>query len=201
MTALPDKITINIGPQGGVVEQRKPLSLVKASDPILREVAAPVDMGPYNYIDNSSLVQVMHEIVKMHNAHGLAAPQVGLLKRVFVISLPPDILMQTQMDNSFFNPEIVGHSTDTVIMEEGCLSFPFVIHKVDRWKSIKLAWTSLNGERKEAQFNGMTARVMQHELDHLNGKTLFDYMTPLEAMRAREKAAKILKKAIRHNKP
>lgn len=92
---------------------------------------------------------------------GLAAPQIGVNARVLVISSNPVIVM--------FNPLFVDISQKQTTLDEGCLSFPGIVVPISRPETIKVRYRQPNGETVTEKFNGMTARTIQHELDHLNG--------------------------------
>lgn len=92
---------------------------------------------------------------------GLAAPQIGLHTRVLTISSNPVIVM--------FNPMVVDLSEKSVTLEEGCLSFPGIIVPVNRAENIRVRYRQPNGETVTEKYSGMTARTIQHEIDHLNG--------------------------------
>ena len=101
------------------------------------------------------------------NGLGLAANQVGVPYRVFAMRGSPENFV-------CFNPRIVQPSAENIILEEGCLSFPGLIVKVKRPKHIRVRFQTPNGDTKTETFIGMTARVFQHELDHLDGRLYFN---------------------------
>lgn len=109
------------------------------------------------------LMQIMND----HNAVGLAANQVGIPLRVFVMRNTPENFV-------CFNPKIVYHSPETELQEEGCLSFPGIDVKIKRSKNIRVRFQVPSGETISMSFDGLTARVFQHELDHLDGKLFFN---------------------------
>jgi peptide deformylase len=96
-----------------------------------------------------------------HNGMGLAANQVGLPYRVFVIKANPIL--------ACFNPRIVSQTGEEIDLEEGCLTFPNYYVKIRRPKQIRVRYTYPNGETVTQIYDGMTARIFQHELDHLDG--------------------------------
>lgn len=109
------------------------------------------------------LVKFMYE----KNGLGLAANQVGVPYRIFAMRGAPENFV-------CFNPKIVGYSTDKVVLEEGCLSYPGLIVKVKRPSSIRVRFDTPNGDTMTKQFIGMSARVFQHEYDHINGALFYD---------------------------
>lgn len=195
---LPETLTIHIGPKKtGIVQEQRVLKLVSEHDPALRTECTPADLSSAAYLDNSSLAECMWQTCKKFGGYGLSANQLGVTRRLFVM----DIFGQAQADfAAFFNPVILAQSEQTDVLDEGCLSFPYVEVPVKRPLWVILQWNTIYGEVRQRTFHGLTARVICHEMDHLNGKTIFDHVTPFEGRRAREKAAKILKKVSRQYK-
>ena len=113
------------------------------------------------------------------NGVGLAAPQVGQLKR-FLVMMDPD----TETVFKMINPKIITRSSDTCTMEEGCLSvlgpdnLP-VYANVTRPASVDVEWTDENGRSLAAHMSGLPARIVQHETDHLDGILFIDYLSPV----------------------
>jgi peptide deformylase len=102
-----------------------------------------------------------------NNGLGLAANQVGLSYRMFVMRGSPE-------NFACFNPRVVYQDNELVSMEESCLSFPGLVVKVKRPKSIRARFSMANGDTRTETFNGMSARVFLHELDHLDGELFFN---------------------------
>ena len=152
------------------------LQMKLCGDVILREQCAPVTEITPDVLDIlDEMVGMMHD----QNGVGLAAPQVGQLKR-FLVMMNPD-------DNHVFkmiNPKIITRSTDTCTMEEGCLSvlgpddLP-VYANVTRPASVDVEWTDENGKALAAKMSGLPARIVQHETDHLDGILFIDYLSPV----------------------
>ena len=115
-------------------------------------------------MDANELVTQMQEIRRTNRGIGLAAPQVDLNTRVIVVGMGDEI------EHAFFNPsyEIVEEE-GTEYMIEGCLSFPNYYINVKRPKTIKLTYYEEDGTKVENQPSGITARIIQHEIDHLDG--------------------------------
>ena len=122
------------------------------------------------------MVGMMHE----QNGVGLAAPQVGVLKR-FLVMMEPDSGKVFKM----INPKILTRSENTCVLEEGCLSvlghdnLP-VYANVLRPESVEVEWNNENGELIRAQMSGLPARIVQHETDHLDGVLFIDYLSPVK---------------------
>ncbi len=130
--------------------------------------------------DILSTLDSMIEIMKSQDGVGLAAPQVGILKR-FVVMMNPD----TKQIYKMINPVIKSKSDETVSMEEGCLSIlnskdiP-VFSNVTRPADIEVEWMDENGIKKSSTLTGLISRVAQHEIDHLDGVLFIDYLSPVK---------------------
>ena len=136
-------------------------------DPCLRRKSRPVkEIGPVERMLIASLFATMQE----HKGIGLAAPQVGVNEQIFVVDAGKEVF-------AVVNPRILkSEGTDAV--EEGCLSIPHLHVKVKRAKKVLVEFTDENNRRFRAELSGLTAKVFQHETDHLNGKLIIDYLPP-----------------------
>lgn len=114
------------------------------------------------------LLDAMYETLEEADGVGLAAPQVGVDQRFFIVSLPDGT------KKTFINPEITGYSVETNPYEEGCLSLPGVYHDVERPSKVIVKAQDENGEEFTLKASGLMARVIQHENDHLDGKLFID---------------------------
>ncbi|WCR53538.1 MAG: Peptide deformylase [Wolbachia endosymbiont of Ctenocephalides orientis wCori] len=142
------------------------------------------------------LVNNMFETVDHANGLGLAAVQIGVLKRVFIICIPPEYQEEQpgyQSTGSFcmINPEITELSDEKVILTEGCLSIPEQSHEIQRPKYLTVKYKDLNNEEKIVKAKGWLARCIQHELDHLNGILYIRHLSKLKYDMAIKKAQKI----------
>ena len=157
-------------------------------DPILRKKSLPLEK-----VDNE-LRKLMDEMLAtMYKAPGigLAAVQVGILKRVIVI----DITKEEQKKNPLFliNPEITFKSKDTSTFEEGCLSLPGHFAEIERPAKCHVNYLDYNGKEKNLKADGILATCVQHEIDHLNGILFIDYLSKL-------KKDMIIKKLVKQKK-
>ena len=144
-------------------------------DPILREVSEPV-----NKVDKEikHLMDDMLETMYAAPGIGLAAVQIGILKRVIVIDLSKD---NEKKDPIFIvNPKILSQSKELVAYEEGCLSIPNQFAEIERPKSCILEYLDYSGNKKEIEAQGLLATCIQHEIDHLNGILFIDYLSKLK---------------------
>ena len=152
------------------------MQLVDEKNTILKKV-----MPDFNFddpiIDPNELVREMHEVRKRDGGIGLAAPQIGVETRVIVIGMG-DFQSDgvEEFAKEFFNPEITEYSKDTEYMIEGCLSFPGLFVKVKRPKEITFTYEDLDGTKYVDHLSGITSRIVQHEIDHLNGMRIMDRM-------------------------
>ncbi len=138
-------------------------------DPCLRRKSRPVkDVGPIERV----LINALFETMRSHKGVGLAAPQVGINEQIFVVDTGKEAF-------AVINPRIIK-SEGKNAMQEGCLSIPHLQVKVKRAKEITVEFTDENNRRFRAEVSGITARVFQHESDHLNGKLIVDYLPPTE---------------------
>ena len=167
------------------MSQRK---IVIEPDPILRkksESLEKVDDKIREFLDD------MLETMYAAPGIGLAAVQVGILKRIIVI----DISKDKEKKNPLFliNPEIISKSKKTSVYEEGCLSLPGHFAEIERPAECQIKFVDYNGKEKELIANGLLATCIQHEVDHLNGVLFIDYLSKL-------KKDMIVKKLIKHKK-
>ena len=143
------------------------MNLVAHNDPILTKVCDPFlfSTPPFDPIEFSrDLVKFMYE----KNGIGLAANQVGVPYRIFAMRGQPENFV-------CFNPKIVWKSDAKIELEEGCLTFPGMLVKIIRPQHIRVRFNTPNGDILTKQFTGMTARIFQHELDHLDGVLFYNH--------------------------
>jgi peptide deformylase len=168
------------------LEEKLLLEIRKFPDKVLREKATKVDN-----VDEEikTLVENMFETMYEAPGIGLAAPQVGVLKRLFVVDETEGEDKTQQL--VFINPEITEKNGEEV-GEEGCLSVPGEYENVKRFALIKAKALDIKGEEFEIEAEGLLARAIQHELDHLDGKLFIDKLSSLK----REMLKKRIKKKI-----
>lgn len=159
--------------------------IVIYGDPVLREVSEEVEKFDQELKD---LVSDMIDTLKDANGLGLAAVQIGVLKRVFIVDI--SALDITKKLTVFINPEII-ESDGTAEFEEGCLSFPGIYQKISRPSKVKVKAYDLEGEPFEMVIDGITARAILHEYDHLEGKLFIERMSPLSKTMIKGKLKKL----------
>ncbi len=126
-----------------------------------------------------TLVDDMFEVMRSENGIGLAAVQIGVAKRVLVLELPRnDKEGIAAIQIAMINPTIVEYSDELVIDEEGCLSLPDIREDVARSRYIKVEYTDIDGNGYALEAADLLARVIQHEMDHLNGMVFIDRIEP-----------------------
>lgn len=149
--------------------------------PVLRKVAQDID--PENYPNLKELINNMFETMYNADGVGLAAPQVGLEDRIFVVDLSPLADEEhpefKDFKKAFINAHIVERTGDMQVLEEGCLSIPGIHEKVARENEIKIQYIDEELQPREEVFSGYKARVIQHEYDHVDGILFIDKISPL----------------------
>ena len=157
-------------------------------DPILRKKCEPLEKVDTNI---RKLMQDMLETMYDAPGIGLAAVQIGILKRLIVIDISKD---EKKKDPLFLiNPVILKSSKKTSTYEEGCLSLPGQFAEIERPAECLLKYIDLSGKEKELKAEGLLSTCIQHEVDHLNGILFIDYLSKL-------KKDMIIKKLVKHKK-
>ena len=155
------------------------LEIKKYPDPVLKKEAQPVEVFDEEL---AKFVQDLFAAMRAHDGVGLAAPQVGVLKKVAVI----------EYDNKTYvliNPKVIDQK-GLQEGEEGCLSFPGIYAHVTRPQWVKIEAQDEKGETHVYEGEGYTARAFLHEMDHLTGKLFIDYLSSLKRNAIKKKAAK-----------
>ncbi len=149
------------------------MTIRKFGDPVLKEKSMPVEK-----IDREvkKTVKLMIDAMKTANGVGFAAPQIGILKQIIIFDIEEGSVC-------LVNPEIFWESKIKVVDEEGCLSVPDVIVPVERAKKIKVRALNIKGKQLEIVAEDLIARIIQHEVDHVNGVLIIDRATKDEKRR------------------
>jgi peptide deformylase len=155
----------------------KELKIIVAPDPVLKAVAVPI----YK-IDDSTRAFVENMFTTMYAARGvgLAAPQVNVSQRVIVVDPIRDSDGTPPQPMALINPEIIWRSEELDVFEEGCLSLPEFYVDIERPASVRVKYTDIQNQDHEMLADGFLAKVLQHEIDHLNGVLLLDYISKLK---------------------
>jgi len=158
--------------------------ILKFPDQDLRIKAKPVETFDEEL---KTLTEDMFETMHSVNGIGLAATQIGVAKQVAVI----DISAEKNEPLVIVNPAIqILDPSKTEDYDEGCLSVPGFFEKISRPSDIKLSYQDLNGKKQEIKPEGLLTKVVQHELDHLNGRLFVDHISELKRRRIRNKIIK-----------
>ena len=154
---------------------------------VLNQKAAEVDEISD---DLKKIIEEMIAECPKANGIGLAAPQIGISKRFFVITLPEleddEGNKRPGLTDAFINPEIT-EKKGSIKMEEGCLSVPGIYEIVERAEEITVKYTDIDGEKKQLQADGMLARVILHEYDHLDGILFISHIPQIKKDLLRKK--------------
>lgn len=148
------------------------LTILKYPDPRLRLKAEPVTTFDASL---KAIIGNLFETLYLQEGVGLAATQVDIQLRILVIDISPD----QKNPQCLINPLIVDEEGEE-LSEEGCLSFPGIYTKVKRAKKIKTRFMTMDGEEREIESIGLESKVIQHEIDHLNGIVFADRLSPLK---------------------
>ena len=162
-------------------------------DPRLKTVAEPV--GEIT-AELRALADDMLETMYDAPGIGLAAPQIGVLKRLLVMDCVKEEGAAPR-PMALFNPEIIWASDDMNTYEEGCLSIPEQYAEVDRPAEVQVRWIDPSGAQHEEHFRGLWATCVQHEIDHLNGKLFIDYLKPMKRQMITRKMVKLKRERAR----
>lgn len=162
------------------------MNLVKYTDPILSTPPPAFDFKNPP-VDPKQLFEDLKATMIKHRGIGLSANQVGLPYRVFVVGDPndPDNIM------GFFNPKVVFESNQKIPVEEGCLSYPGLFLVVDRPAIVRVRCADFTGTVDTHTFDGIPARIVLHEMDHMNGTNFTTYVSKVKLDRAKKAKVKL----------
>ncbi|MEQ9423098.1 MAG: peptide deformylase [Cyclobacteriaceae bacterium] len=165
--------------------------IVLYGDPVLKARAKKINEDE---IDVKQLSDDMFETMRSASGIGLAAPQIGKSLQMFVVDASPlDDDEIKDFRKVFINPEIIEETGEPWTFEEGCLSIPNVREDIKRNPDLKIRYFDENWEEHEDSFDGMIARIIQHEYDHLQGTLFTDYLSPLKKRLLKGRLANISK--------
>lgn len=160
---------------------------------VLRNRSVDIDSS---YPDFKKLVEDMFLTLEEASGVGLAAPQIGKNIRLFVVDCTPwgdENPELAEYRRVFVNPEIYERSEETSLFEEGCLSLPGIHENVRRPVKVRMRYLDENFEPHDEEFDGLPARVIQHEYDHLDGEVFTDHLSPLRRNLLRGKIMNLVK--------
>lgn len=177
------------------------LPIVAYGDPVLKTRAEDID---HQYPGLYELIQNMWDTMYHANGVGLAAPQVGKSIRLFVVDASPFVDDDPSLSNFrkvFINPQIVEQWGKEWIFNEGCLSFPDLREDIYRHPNIRIKYFDENFKVFEEEFDGLAARIIQHEYDHIEGIVMVDRISPLKRRLIRNRLLNISKGAVNPDYP
>ncbi len=149
--------------------------IITVPNDILKKISEPiVNVG----VNEKKLINDLFETMYNSKGIGLAAVQVGILKRVLVIDVSSKDEKKTPM--SFINPVIKNLSDETSVYEEGCLSIPETFIEIERPKICEVEYIDLDGKKKTIKCEGLLSTCLQHEINHLDGKLIIDHLSKLK---------------------
>ncbi|GMG80977.1 peptide deformylase [Paralimibaculum aggregatum] len=165
-------------------------------DPRLKKVCDPVAE-----VDGRIDALIADMLATMYDAPGigLAAPQIGVNARLFVMDCANADDGEAPDPVAMINPEIVATSEETHTHSEGCLSIPEIYEDVTRPAAVQLRYVGRDGEEASCELTGLRAVCAQHELDHLNGKLFIDYLGPMKRQLITQKMKKLKRERAREN--
>ena len=176
------------------------LPIVAYGDPVLKKKTSSITVG---YPNIKSLILDMYDTMYAANGVGLAAPQIGLSIRLFLVDTKPfsdddslSISDRNKLKNfkkTFINPEIIEESGEDWSFNEGCLSIPGIREDVIRKNQIKIRFQDENFVEKTENFDGLIARVIQHEYDHIEGVLFTDKVSNFKRRLIKSKLSSISK--------
>mgnify|MGYP001462016248 CR=1 FL=1 len=166
--------------------------IITVPDEILKKISSPVEkIG----INEKKLINDLFETMYVSNGIGLAAVQIGILKRILVV----DVSTKDEKNQPIvlINPVIKNLSDDTSVYEEGCLSIPETFIEIERPKICQVEYIDTTGSKKNLECDGLLSTCIQHEINHLDGKLIIDHLSKLKKDFIIKKISKIKKKPDR----
>lgn len=173
------------------------LPIIAYGDSILRKKASEISK---DYPDLDVLIANMFETMYAAHGVGLAAPQIGLSIRLFIIdatSFAEDEPELESFKKIFINAQVVDESGEKWVFNEGCLSIPDIREDISRQNTIRISYYDENWQSHEETYNGLAARIIQHEYDHIEGKLFTDKLSPLRKAMLKKRLDSISKGMVK----
>ena len=163
--------------------------LLYVPNPLFRQKAKKIKIVG---TEELNIAKKMKEVMLRAPGVGLAANQIGVLKQIVTIFFVEN---ETKKETQYnlFNPEIISYSKEKILMEEGCLSLPEQFAEIERPKKITIKYLDDKNKLVKKEVDGVEARILQHEIDHLSGKLFVDYLSSLKRNIMIRKVSKYLK--------
>ena len=149
--------------------------IITIPDETLKKISQPIEKISTN---EKKLIKDLFETMYNSNGIGLAAVQVGILKRILVIDVTNKD--EEKKPLSFINPIIKEVSNETSVYEEGCLSIPDTFIEIERPKICEVEYIDIDGKKKNLKCDGLLSTCLQHEINHLDGKLIIDHLSKLK---------------------
>ena len=149
--------------------------IITVPNEMLKKISDPIEKVGVN---EKKLINDLFETMYSSKGIGLAAVQVGILKRILVIDVSAKDEKKEPL--SFINPVIKSVSNETSIYEEGCLSIPDTFIEIERPKICEVEYIDINGKKKNLKCDGLLSTCLQHEINHLDGKLIIDHLSKLK---------------------
>ena len=175
-------------------KKERELKLIPPSDPrVLSAVAPWTDdlLKEHNFKDRKEVSDLMFKTMLRYGGIGLSANQVGLPFNMFVIG--DHMQVSNGLKMTCFNPMIISTSMETVLMKEGCLTYPFLFLMLARPRKVVVKYTDEKGDLKEGNLTGQISRIFQHEYDHMIGRVFTELASKMKLEMAEKKAKKSFK--------
>ena len=166
------------------------LDILLHPNPILRKISKKIDKVDDNML---KFLDDLTETMYLKDGVGLAAPQVGVLKRVVVIDIADPEKNEKKNPIIFINPKIIKEEGEIILIEEGCLSVPKIYEEVERFERVTVKAFDKNMKEFTIEADEMLSVAIQHEIDHLNGKLFIDKLSSLKYSRITKKMLKYKK--------
>ena len=162
--------------------------IITVPNEILKKISDPIEkIG----INEKKLINDLFDTMYYSKGIGLAAVQVGILKRILVLDVSTKDEKKKPL--SFINPIIKNISNETSVYEEGCLSIPNTFIEIERPKICEVEYIDINGKKKNLKCDGLLSTCLQHEINHLDGKLIIDHLSKLKREIIIKKISKIKK--------
>ena len=171
----------------------KEIKLIPPTDTRVQSAIAPFNddmLKEEGFKDRKELSEAMFTTMKKYGGIGLTCNQVGLPFNMFVLGDHPQL--ENGLKMACFNPMIISSSEETVVMKEGCLTFPFVFLSITRPRKVVVKYEDIDGNLQEVHLDGMFSRIFQHEYDHTIGLNFTDKASKFKLKRAYDKAEKMM---------
>jgi peptide deformylase len=173
------------------------LPIYAYGSPVLRKKGEEISA---DYPNLKELIANMYETMYESDGIGLAAPQIGLAIRLFIVDGSPiEDIQPESFKQTFINPQIIEESGEPWKYEEGCLSIPGIREAVSRQPILKIKYLDEDFKEHTQTFDGMAARIIQHEYDHIEGKLFTDHINPLKRNLLKGKLNNITQGKVEHH--